>query len=374
MFGKTILKTIMLATNLVAAFFMLISLAGTFINPDKLFFSAYFALAFPVFVFINICFVTIWLLGRKWYFLLSLAVLMLAATEIGDTFPIHLGKTEKFEPTESFSLLSYNTMGLGKLEKHSKKRPNNVIQYILDQDADIVCIQEYAISDNNEYLTTKDIYRIFSNYPYKYIHLNSTNLSRHNGIATFSKFPIVKKRVVNYKSTFNSSIYTDIRIGNDTIRLVNNHLESNRITEQDKAMPLKLKDKFDTENIKDITRHFSRKLGVAYKRRAAQAEVVEKVIETSPHKVIVCGDFNDVPASYAYTKIKGNLRDAFSETGNGFGFTFEDKLYHFRIDFILYNFETFTPYDFKLDKVKYSDHYPIMCRLGFSSSATNKTK
>ncbi|MDD3321608.1 MAG: endonuclease/exonuclease/phosphatase family protein [Paludibacter sp.] len=367
MFGKTILKWIMLASNIVAAFFILMTLVGTFINPDKLFFSAYFALAFPTFVFINIIFVLIWVLGRKWYFLLSLVILMLASTEIGDVFPIHFGKTEDIKPSKSFSLLSYNTMGCGKLEKHTKKRPNEVIQYILNQNADIVCIQEYAISDLDEYLTTKDIYRIFKKYPYKYIHLNSSSLTRHNGIATFSKFPIINKQFVNYESSFNSSIYTDIKIGSDTIRLVNNHLESNRITEQDKAMPLKLKDKFDTENLTDITRHFSRKLGVAYKLRASQADSVAKVIETSPYKVLVCGDFNDVPASYAYTKIKGNLKDVFSETGIGFGFTFEDKFYHFRIDYILYDSDTFIPYDFNTDKVKYSDHYPIQCRIGFNS-------
>ena len=358
----------MLASNIVAAFLVLMTLAGTFINPDKLFFSAYFALAFPTFVFINIAFVIVWLLGRKWYFLISLVVLMLASSEIGDIFPVHFGKTDDLKPAKSFSLLSYNTMGCGKLVKHTKRKPNEVLQYILDQDADVVCIQEYAISDLDEHLTTKDIYRIFKKYPYKHIRLNSSSLTRHNGIATFSKFPIVNKQSVNYESSFNSSIYTDIKIGDDTIRLVNNHLESNRITEQDKAMPLKLKDEFDTDNLTDITRHFSKKLGIAYKVRATQANAVAEVISSSPYKVVVCGDFNDVPASYAYTKIKGNLKDVFSETGTGFGFTFEDKFYRFRIDFILYDAESFTPFDFQRDKVKYSDHYPIKCRIGFNTN------
>ena len=147
MFGKTILKVIMLASNIVAAFLVLMTLAGTFINPDNIFFSAYFALAFPTFVFINIAFVIVWLLGRKWYFLISLVVLMLASSEIGDIFPVHFGKTDDLKPAKSFSLLSYNTMGCGKLVKHTKRKPNEVLQYILDQDADVVCIQEYASSD-----------------------------------------------------------------------------------------------------------------------------------------------------------------------------------------------------------------------------------
>lgn len=356
----------MLASNFVAAFFMIMTLAGTVINPDKLFFSAYFALFFPFTILINIGFVIFWMLSRKWFFLISLALLLFASSEISDVFPIHIGKKEDGIPEKSFSLLTYNTMGLGKLVKHTEKHPNKVIQYILEQDADIVCLQEYSISDLDEHMTTEDVMRIFAKYPYKYIRLNSSSKTRHNGIATFSKYPIVSKHFVDYESGFNSSIYTDIKIGKDTIRIVNNHLESNKITEQDKAMPLKLKDKFDTDNLTDITLHFSRKLGVAYRMRANQADAVAKVIKSSPYKVIVCGDFNDVPASYAYTKVKGDLKDAFSETKTGFGFTFEDKFYHFRIDYVLYDANAFTPYDYRMDKVKYSDHYPVNCRIGFN--------
>ena len=42
-----------------------------------------------------------------------------------------------------------------------------------------------------------------------------------------------------------------------------------------------------------------------------QADTIAKYIQQSPYPVIVCGDFNDVPGSYAYRTVKGNLQDVF---------------------------------------------------------------
>lgn len=364
MFGKTIVKWIMLASNLVAAFLLLITLLGSVLSPEKFIFPAYFALGLPIIVVANVVFVIFWVLVRKWTFLLSLSLLLFSATEIKDTFPVHIGETEKIASTvQPVHILSYNMMMSGKLKKHTKKRPNKVIQYILDSDADIVCLQEFMVSFKDEYITHSDMLRIFKKYPYKHICYSHKQVSKMTGIATFSKFPIINKQRIDYPSYANLSIYSDIKVNGITIRLVNNHLESNRLTENDKAMPILLKDNFDAENLTGLTLHFSRKLGVAYKMRASQADVVAQAITSSPYKVLVCGDFNDVPASYAYTKVKGDLKDAFSETGTGFGWTFKQKFYGFRIDYVLYDSTAFKPVKFYADKVNYSDHYPVLCDM-----------
>jgi Metal-dependent hydrolase len=364
MFGNTIVKWVMFAMNVVAALFLLITLLGSVLSPNVLLLPAYVALLFPVIIVANVGFVLFWLLVRKWVFLLSLSVLLLSASEIKDSFPIHIGTTE----TEIFEnrpihILSYNMMMSGKLKKHTRKKPNKVIQYILDTDADIVCLQEFVVSLQDQYVTHADMMRIFKDYPYKHICYSNRQATRVSGIATFSKYPIVNRKRIEYKSNANLSIFSDIRVKGKLIRVVNNHLESNRITENDMAMPIKLKDNFDAENLTGMTMLFSRKLGVAYKMRATQAETVARSIAESPYKVLVCGDFNDVPASYAYTKMKGNLKDAFSETGNGFGWTFYKKIYGFRIDYVLYDSTAFTPVKFYADKVNYSDHYPVLCDM-----------
>lgn len=364
MFGKAILKFIFLAINLIAFFFMLMALIGTVLSPAVFVFPAYFALFFPFIVALNIGLVIFWLLARKWYFLISLVILLFSSTMINETFPVHVGKRPPVRTPQPIRILTYNTMVSGKLVKHTRKKPNNVIQYILDADADIVCMQEFTVSNKDEYLTKADIMRIFSKYPYKHIEYQQKGKLKHSGVATFSKFPIVNKQEIHFPSRYNISIFTDINIYGKTIRLVNNHLESNRLTGDDKNMPLILKDKFDTENLTDITRQFSRKLGAAYKLRAAQADAVARVIEASPYSVIVCGDLNDVPVSYTYKKIKGKLNDAFVETGTGFGWTFRERFYRFRIDYVFYDPATFVLVDYKTDKVRFSDHLPVICELG----------
>ncbi len=367
MFGKTILKWVMMAANLLAAFVMVITLLGTVISPEKFLIPAYFTLAFPIIIIVNIAFVLIWFVARKWLFLISLSILLISGNYINDTFPFHFGKTEAPKVDQPVTILTYNTKMSGELKKHTQRKPNDVMQYILDCNADIVCLQEFTVSKKDEYLTHKDIFKIFRKYPYKHIEYKYIESSKQSGVATFSKYPILNKQVVNFPSEYNVTIYSDININGKTVRLFNNHLESNKLTEKDKVMPISLKDDFNAENLSGVTTQFSRKLGAAYIKRAIQADAVAKAIQSSPYNVIVCGDFNDVPASYAYSKIKGELRDAFTETSTGFGWTFHEKFYRFRIDFVLYDSIAFSPINYRSDKVDYSDHYPVVCELNIKN-------
>jgi len=176
-----------MASNMVAVLFMLMTLIGTAVSPDKLTLPAYFALIFPLTIFANIAFVVFWLIARKWFFLISLSVLLFSASEINNTIPVHFGKTKAAPSNNPISLLTYNTKMSGEQKKHTRRNPNKVMQYVLDSDADIVCLQEFTVSSNNEYLTEKDIYRIFKKYPYKHIlykQKKKDNISL-SGVATF---------------------------------------------------------------------------------------------------------------------------------------------------------------------------------------------
>ena len=222
-------------------------------------------------------------------------------------------------------------------EKHSIKSPNPVIQYMLEKDPDVLCIQEYSASISDEHLTDQDLKEIFAKYPYQHVYYRVNTSWSYFGNATFSKYPIIHQSRVKYQSAYNSSIISDIDINGQIIRVFNCHLESNKITESDKDMAYRLKDNFDSENIKSTTMHFSKKLGDAYQLRAVQAEILTDSIARSPYPVIVLGDFNDLAASYAYSTIKTKVEDAFVNKGFGLGWTFQTKLLRFRIDHMLYD-------------------------------------
>lgn len=333
---------------------------GSSLSPEKFAIPAYFALVFPIILFFNIGFVILWLIFRKWYFLFSLALLVLAYPKIKIAFPINIKTEVKEVSANTFSIMTYNTMYLGRQRKHTEKSPNKVIQHILDNDADIVCLQEFIVAANG--LTEENVTKALKKYPYKHIYYKNKGKSQKSGVATFSKYPIIKKENLDIPSRVNSAVFSDIVIGKDTIRLINCHLESNKLTEKDKSMPSNLRKNFDVESFSNVTLHLSRKLGTAYKTRAKQADVIAGCVKKSPYKVMVCGDFNDVPLSYAYTKIRGNLQDAFETMGFGVGTTFHENFYNFRIDYILYD-QNFIPLQFEREKVDYSDHYPLTCTL-----------
>lgn len=361
MFGRFLVKGTMLIVNIVFAVLLLVTLSASYINPEQFVIPAFTTLIFPLTVAANMFFVVFWLLAKKWHFLLSLLLLLLSSNQIAVVFPVHFGRTHELPEGQKLRVLSYNTMLFGHLKKHTESNPNKTIEHILTSDADVVCLQEFAVSSKSkgDYLTHSDIYKIFKKYPYKHIEYNQNENWKRSGIATFSKFPIVNKIDFSESDEFGVTIYSDIKVGDDTIRLFNNHLESNRLTERDRSLPLDLKDDFDSDKLKGTTKILSRKLFIAYKTRAKQAKRIAKEIEKSPYKVLLCGDFNDVPASFTYSQIKGDLKDAYVETGLGLGWTLNLSIYRFRIDYIFYDSRYFQTNDLVIDKVKCSDHFPI---------------
>ena len=77
-----------------------------------------------------------------------------------------------------------------------------------------------------------------------------------------------------------------------------------------------------------------------------------------PYPLIMCGDFNDTPLSYAYKKISNDLKDAFVYAGYGLGNTYSGNLPPVRIDFILHS-PSFNSHEFKVHGILLSDHYPV---------------
>lgn len=357
---KKITKWGLISANIIVACALLFSVFAGFVSPAVFTFFAYFALVFPIIFFLNFAFFLLWIVLKKWYFLISLSLMLVSFPQLKTNFSFHLKKQPVSSIQPDFTIISYNThmMGLEKKHDEANKKINPVIQYVLSTDADIVCLQEFMVSTNEKYLTEEDAMKAFSKYPYHHIYFKSHEKRSLLGIATFSKFPIINRQTIPYNSSANASIYSDINIHGKTIRVINNHLESNQLTEKDKAMPYQLKDNFNTDLATNITVYFSKKLGAAYKLRAIQADEVKKVISSSPHPVVVCGDFNDVPSSYVYTKIRGKLKDCFLEQGKGFGWTFNEKHYRFRIDYIFHD-PSLVLLNFKKDKVPYSDHFPL---------------
>ena len=356
---RAIIRWKFLIINIFFILCVVFALWGGSVSPERFLLPAYFILVLPVLLIINLLFVLFWIAFRKWYFLLSLVFLLITYPRTQAVFPINLRSMPTEFPEGSFSIMTYNTHAFGGAHRLASMDENRVVQHILERDPDIVVIQEFVSSAR---VPEEMAFEAFYRFPYRHIHYGNPRATVRWGVATFSKFPIVHREVVDIPALVNSAIFSDIVIGSDTIRLFNLHLESNRLTESDKTMPLELRENFSIDNLTQTTLHLSRKLGTAYRTRARQADIIAEEIRNSPHPVIVAGDLNDVPLSYVYRTVRGRMQDVFVSLGRGFGITFSEKIYHFRIDYIFCD-ENFIPLHFKRERVKYSDHYPLTAVL-----------
>ena len=156
-------------------------------------------------------------------------------------------------------------------------------------------------------------------------------------------------------------------INSDTVRIYNVHLESIRLQPEDYILANNQKEHSQNDKKKEVTakegsERILRRLKKAFILRGAQADLVAEHISKCPYPIILCGDFNDTPVSYAYKKISSTLTDAFIESGNGTGQSYAGDFPSFRIDYIMHS-KGFRAYNYETIYEQMSDHYPIKCFL-----------
>lgn len=224
---------------------------------------------------------------------------------------------------------------------------------------DILCLQEIYYEQKPGYITLKELKQKTG---LNYLHVENSSELHGNfcfGIATLSRFPILSKAAIEFGNhTDNLAIYTDIQFGDDTIRVFNMHLESIRFRNEDYETMKNLTGVEDKVNL-DGERKIAGRMKRAYKERARQAVLVRNTIKNTHHMVLLAGDFNDTPGSYAYHQVKGDLSDAFVSKGKNTGSTYVSKLPFMRIDYILYE-KRFECTGFERVNKVLSDHYPIV--------------
>ncbi|MBO7502081.1 MAG: endonuclease/exonuclease/phosphatase family protein [Paludibacteraceae bacterium] len=250
------------------------------------------------------------------------------------------------------TILTYNTHRMGTFLKPEK---NAVIQYLKTVDADILCLQEVEVYNEDQYLTESELMHVFCQYPYHYVDFRVRNRRRNFGHVIFSRYPLLNRHRVEYSSRSNSSLVTDVVVNEDTLRLISNHLESTRIEQRD------IDSVFYTYSLSHGD--LETKLKNSSSLRRNQAKAVRKEIKQSPFPVVVVGDFNAVPWSYTYLMIRGTLKDCFLHCSNlHLGRTMDYLHLPLRIDYVLCS-SSLTPWNFTIEQPQGSDHFPVKATI-----------
>ena len=357
---KSTIYKVVLAANILAIIMLLLVGNVDSLHPVDHPWLANFGLGFPIVLAINLIFLVLWIVIRPKNIWLPVLGLLICYVPIRKYTPFNI---KKEPPVRSLKVLSYNVFMFAVWDFESEAH-NPIVDYIVKSKADIVCLQETdAYGKQRDY-----IYKTLEK-TYPYHDFVSMTEQGYQHMMLLSRYPIIKKERIKYKSEGNISYAYIINYNNQEVLVVNNHFESNHLSEADKQGYKNIvRSPFGGNNTKKESERILDKLGEAAIIRAPQVEAVAAYVKKYLDKkipVILCGDFNDNPISYAHKTIANCLDDAYIKSGNGPGISYNRRGMYVRIDNIFCS-NDFEAYGAKVDdKISSSDHYPIYAWLKY---------
>jgi endonuclease/exonuclease/phosphatase family metal-dependent hydrolase len=348
---KQIFVFTLLLLNILAVTALAFAEVSVFLSPEKIWFAALFGMAYPYLLVINLVFIVLWIIIRPKYTLISILVILAGYSHISNYVQFSGRQTTE----KGIKIISYNVKYfMGSSEFPSKENADHILNYLRQNNADIICLQEVR-------LNKRQIFDIQNSKLPEINHMQLAHSSNEGGQLTLTRFPILNMGEIRFKNSGNMVIFTDILMNTDTVRVYNCHLQSYRLRPKE----INSIDSMDFENNRE-TKEKLRGLGLKFKdaiiKRAEQAAILRDNMNHCRYPVIVCGDFNDTPVSFTYRTVKGDLEDSFTESGQGTANTYNGKLPSFRIDYILFS-PKYASYNFAVSTLNHSDHYPISCDL-----------
>ena len=329
-----------------------------YIPPRLLSPVALLGLFFPL-VFIGQLLVwSYWLVRRRWRIFIGLSLIFAFSWEpISSYMPLHRGLSRQLEEYQGprLKVLSYNVCGFG-FEHHGSQRPNKVLLYLKSSEADLICLQEASLAQDKDWGVTMGQVKAYLGKKYPYISLIPAQ-DGGSGLMLLSRYPIKEAERIPMPSRTNGAAHFKINIGGQETHVINVHLESFRLSQALGQEYMNLVAKGKAFELQDALRS---KFTPIFRHHERQAKIVKRYADSlQTERLIICGDFNDTPVSYAHEKLERDMTDAFIKAGNGLGYSFVSRTFLVRIDHILLG-KAFTPYYTKVDAgVKGSDHYPI---------------
>lgn len=363
---RKITRHIWIAINVFLAFGMIISAFGGSIAPDTLTLTQIACLLFPAWTILTLglLFINIKLNGKL--ALMHLAVLVICIKPILTICPINVDRDNIATNNGStLTLLTYNTLNFRDNEGIYPNDTNRTMSTIIRYNADIVCLQEvrWEAQLYRNHVTQSQMDTIKRMYPYRLMYTRM-------GESILSKYPFREIKLNHRQWRSGDFKAYEVSLDSTRITLFNCHLQSIMLSDDDKMLyhditqlkeGLKSKDEISRAGKLLIS-----KLSKAFKVRAEQARQLRHHIDETKGNVIVAGDFNDVPLSYAYHTIKGkDLTDAYATCATGPTITFNDNRFYFHIDHIFYR-GNIKAVDIRRGDIPSSDHYPLFATFSIA--------
>lgn len=359
----TFFDKLVLFTNYVFAFSLLLSYVAPFISPQTFWPVAFFGLAYPFLLLFSLFFIVYWYFRAKIYMLISVVAIAIGFKAITANFGFH--KPTEDAPKQSASqirVMTYNVHDFGSFTFGPRVSTFGDILKIVDAaQPDILCFEEFYNERFTKPRISDSLCLALQTDQYFFAAFSKSNGGLF-GLSVFSKYPIVNQGVIrlSHNQSDNQCIFIDVKNNNKTFRVYCVHLQSISLEKED----YKYLDSVTENGKPDL--HSSKRIGgklkIAFIKRSQQVFLVKQHAQQCPYPYIIAGDFNDTPSSFAVNQMAKGIKNAFIEKGFGLGKTYNGDFPNFQIDYIMAS-PQFDVLNYKIIEKKLSDHYAVRADL-----------
>lgn len=305
----------------------------------------------PIMLLINAVIALAWIWKKSPWMIVPLLAILISFPFISSV--IHWQFRKQAPPERPLTIATYNIHNV--MGEHIFLDAQQFAGFLKQENVDLICLQEFpgegVVRDGLMVEITKIL---------PYYHVSSRNPGKLK-VAIFSRYPILDAKTVRFTDeTDNLSMWADLDLEGDRIRIFNNHLQTTNINQNSVSLSF---------NIGQVVGQLKKLKQVVEQNgsiRTRQADLIRKMLDESPYPLVVCGDFNANPASYTYRTIKGGLRDSFRDVGNGYGYSYRYLRKLYRIDYVFYSPGSLRATRYFSPELQYSDHKPVVVTFDFT--------
>lgn len=338
-----------LVAQIVISLLTFVGLFGGNVSPIGNTARAMLVYALPLLIIANAVMLLYWLIRRRWFFaLIPVVTIACCIPYIGTIF--QFGSVDKdAEKQKGLKIASYNVAMFGRETTGFKAL--DILAEMRRQKVDVLCVQEYNETSGDR--KNSEAYKEY--FPYMEV--------GRSDMVIFSRYPIREHKTMLFDETNNSAQWADIDVNGKQIRIFNVHLQTtgiNRTLRQAAKFQAQEGIEVSSDRLLDVI-YGNYMMGMMF--RVGQAVTVANEKRMSDKPCILCGDFNDIPYSFVYNTMLGDMVDGFKECGSGgFMYTMRDKKKPVRIDYIFHD-ESLKGLTYYRGELSNSDHYPVFMKI-----------
>lgn len=338
----------------------LLALTVPYVQPARLGVLPVLALVAPLIFVCAVVAMLYWIIRWKWHRAALMTVLVAVGMFYSPRYynpQLRRSYGNETYPRSALKIMSYNIRCFFPDGYGSDYTTDSIAAFIRRFGPDVICFQEYQHHGD-------DMRRRFDSL------IGDYRVSVLEGVeppvAVYSRFRIASSGRVAYLDADSmpqgKGMWTDLVVGSDTVRVFNVHLNSTSINNNDADYIVNYKYMSDSARNSKLYDMVQR-LNNNTINRSYHVDELAAAMQAANHPVILCGDFNDTPMSYAYQTLSRDMKDAFRECGSGYSHTFRGFFDLLRIDYALFDERHFDVLSYEVpDSVCWSDHLPVCVR------------